>query len=75
MGQHREAESKFQELINPALLLHRFLVAYYTFTKPVMIIITIIMIIRSYTYIFVRNSLLKTGQFRICSDYASVRHP
>jgi hypothetical protein len=48
MGQVREAENKFQELINPALLLHRFLVAYYTFTKPVMmIIINIIMVISS----------------------------
>jgi hypothetical protein len=48
LRQDSEEENKFQEeLTSPALLLHIFLGAYYTFTKPVMIIMTVIMVVRS----------------------------
>jgi hypothetical protein len=48
LRQDCEIENKFQEeLMNPALPLHRFPVAYYTSTKPVMINIAIFMVIWS----------------------------
>jgi len=68
LRQDSEAENKFQEeFINPALLLHRFLVAYYTFTNPVMIIIITIIIRRPafHQRLVTEN---RTVPFRLCSD-------